>query len=212
MKEHEIQIGCYTVGPAQTNFYYLFRKGSSECIAVDPGDHGKELCEALAAKGLSVKAIFLTHAHFDHIMGVQAMIDYSGAKLYAPEKERELCEDAYLNSSPFGVRSCTVSPDRYLKEGEEITEAGITLRVIETPGHTVGSCCYYIEEEHILLSGDTLFAESVGRTDLPTGSTSALVRSIKEKLFVLPDDTQVLPGHMGFTTIGHEKKYNYFIR
>ena len=96
-------------------------------------------------------------------------------------------------------------------DGQEITLAGITLQVISTPGHTVGGCCYYVKEAGILISGDTLFAESVGRTDFPTGSMGTLVRSIKDKLFVLPDETRVYPGHGDSTTIGHEKEYNPFL-
>ena len=103
-------------------------------------------------------------------------------------------------------------PDRYLKENEEITIADMTCRLIATPGHTVGSCCYYFEEAGILVAGDTLFQESVGRTDLATGSMSALTRSVKEKLFLLPDETKVYPGHGESTTIGHEKEYNPFVQ
>lgn len=103
-------------------------------------------------------------------------------------------------------------PDRYLKADEEITIANMTCKLIATPGHTVGSCCYYFEEAGILLAGDTLFQESVGRTDLATGSMSVLTRSVKDKLYVLPDDTRVYPGHGESTTIGHEKEYNPFVQ
>ena len=98
-----------------------------------------------------------------------------------------------------------------MKDGGEITEAGITCRLLATPGHTSGSCCYYFEADKILISGDTLFQESVGRTDLPTGSMGTLVRSVKDKLFPLPDEVKVYPGHGEATTIGHEKKYNPFL-
>ena len=107
-------------------------------------------------------------------------------------------------------RACQVVPDVLFRDGEEFTLLGITGKVIATPGHTGGSCCYYFEEAGILIAGDTLFAESVGRTDLATGSMSALSRSIKERLFALPDETKVYPGHGESTTIGHEKQYNPF--
>ncbi len=104
-----------------------------------------------------------------------------------------------------------MAADFYVKDEEEITIAGVTCRLIATPGHTKGSCCYYFESDKILISGDTLFQESVGRTDLPTGSMSTLVRSVKEKLLPLPESVKVYPGHGDSTTIGHEKKYNAFI-
>ena len=211
-----IQIKAYMIGPVQTNFYYLFQEGSAEAVAFDPADLGDRIYEALGQQGLKVSAIFLTHAHFDHIMGVDDLKRLSEAPLYALDEERDLCSDPALNSSVNMGRSVVVRPDRYLRDGEVVTAAGITMRVIATPGHTKGSCCYYIEDAGegqapILISGDTLFQESVGRSDLPTGSESALIRSIREKLYVLPDETRVFPGHGGMTTIGHEKKHNFFV-
>ena len=105
----------------------------------------------------------------------------------------------------------TVTPDYLYEDGEVISAAGMSAKLIATPGHTSGSCCFYFEEDGILISGDTLFDESVGRTDFPTSSTGELIRSVKEKLFVLPEDTVVYPGHGEVTTIGHEKLYNPFI-
>jgi glyoxylase-like metal-dependent hydrolase (beta-lactamase superfamily II) len=115
-----------------------------------------------------------------------------------------------MNVSAQAGRACSTYADVYVKDGQEISLEGMTCRVIATPGHTAGGCCYYFEEAGILLAGDTLFAESVGRTDFPTGSMGTLVRSIKEKLFTLPEDTRVYPGHGESTTIGHEKKCNPF--
>ncbi|MDO4284836.1 MAG: MBL fold metallo-hydrolase [Eubacteriales bacterium] len=213
----KIQVGVYTIGMVQTNFYYLHLEDSNEVVVFDPADNGDLLYEKLTAQGLQVRAIFLTHAHFDHILGANELRELAKAPLYAYEEEQVLCEDADNNCSRECGKPYTVVPDRYLKDAEAITAAGITVHVIATPGHTVGSCCYYIEHtdgeeiQHILMSGDTLFEESIGRTDLPTGSTSALIRSIRDRLFELPDDTTVCPGHGGFTTIGHEKKYNAFV-
>ena len=153
----------------------------------------------------------MTHGHFDHIWGVEEIRELSGAKVYAYEKEKELCEDASLNVSKGAGRACVVKADQYVKDGGEITEAGITCRLLATPGHTSGSCCYYFEADKILLSGDTLFQESVGRTDLPTGSMGVLVRSVKEKLMPLPEEVKVYPGHGESTTIGYEKQYNPFL-
>lgn len=179
-------------------------------IFIDPADKGEFIYDSLKEKGFQVAGILLTHGHFDHIWGTNKLRELSGAPIYAYEAEKELCEDAIKNVSDQVGRPYTVVPDKYLKDGEEVTIAGVTCKVIATPGHTIGSCCYYFEEDGILISGDTLFQESVGRTDLATGSHSAIVRSIKEKLFVLPDEVKVYPGHGDVTDIAYEKKYNPF--
>ena len=212
----KIKVGCYVVGMIQTNVYFLHREDSGDTIVVDPADYGRELCQELSRQGLSVKAILLTHGHFDHMLGAEALKEASGAPIYASALEKELLLDPELNTSNQIGRSCRIKADHYLIDGESVTSAGITLKMISTPGHTEGSCCYYITAEEsggdpILLSGDTLFEESVGRTDLPTGDTYDLTESIRTKLYVLPDNTKVYSGHTGPTTIGHEKKYNYFV-
>ena len=210
----KIRIGCYVVGMVQTNFYFLHLEGEKETIVFDPADYGKEIYDELTRQGLEIKAIFLTHGHFDHIMGVKALKEACGAPVYASALEKDLLTDPYLNTSAQYGRSCVIEPDHWLIDGETVTAAGITLRMISTPGHTEGSCCYYIEEtggDPILLSGDTLFENSVGRTDLPTGDMHDIVESIRTKLYKLPDNTQVYTGHGGSTTIEHEKKYNYFV-
>lgn len=212
----KIKIGCYMVGMIQTNVYFLHREDSGDTIVVDPADYGKELNEELSRQGLTVRAILLTHGHFDHILGAEALREASGAPIYASAMEKDLLLDPELNTSNQIGRSCRIKADHYLIDGESVTAAGITLKMILTPGHTEGSCCYFISAEEsggdpILLSGDTLFEESVGRTDLPTGDTYDLTESIRTKLYILPDNTAVYSGHTGPTTIGHEKKYNYFV-
>lgn len=207
----KLKIGRLMLGICQTNCYFIYRERSQDVIFFDPADKGDYIYETLKEKGFQVKGILLTHGHFDHIWGVNRLKELSGAPLYAYEAEKVLCEDAVTNVSDQVGRPYTVSPDRYLQDNEEITIADMTCRLIATPGHTVGSCCYYFAEEGILIAGDTLFQDSVGRTDLATGSMGALVRSVKEKLFVLPEETKVYPGHGEATTIGHEKKYNPFL-
>lgn len=177
---------------------------------MDPADQGANIYKALTGNGFTVAGILLTHGHFDHIWGTKELRELTGAKLYALEAERELLQSAKMNVSSQVGRTYTVDADVYLKDGEELTLAGMTFQVIATPGHTGGGCCYYFKEAGFLVSGDTLFRDSVGRTDFPTGSMGTLVRSIKDKLFVLPDETKVYPGHGDSTTIGHEKKYNPF--
>ena len=207
----ELKIGRIVMGMCQTNCYFVYEEGKDRVLLFDPADKGSYIYSALKDKGFTVGAILLTHGLFDHIWGVAEIRELSGAKVYAYEKAKELCEDASLNVSKGAGRACVVKADQYVKDGGEITEAGITCRLLATPGHTSGSCCYYFEADKILISGDTLFQESVGRTDLPTGSMGTLVRSVKDKLFPLPDEVKVYPGHGEATTIGHEKKYNPFL-
>lgn len=216
----EIKIGRMVLGVCQTNCYFLYREGNQECIVVDPADQGVSIYSALQKNGFRVAAILLTHGHFDHIWGLDALRDAVNAaepeetepvKAYAHEAEKELLRDARKNVSEQAGRPCVTYADVYVKDGQEISAAGMTCTVIGTPGHTAGGCCYYFEEAGFLLAGDTLFAESVGRTDFPTGSMGTLVRSIRDKLFVLPDETKVYSGHGESTTIGHEKEYNPFL-
>ncbi|WP_242622626.1 MBL fold metallo-hydrolase [Lachnoclostridium sp. Marseille-P6806] len=206
-----IRIGCYEVGMLPTNTYFLYREGGTDCVVVDPADHGGEIYASLCGEGLSVRAILLTHGHFDHIWGVEELRKLSGAPVCAWEKERRLLSDPQLNESASCGRPCTVAPDRWFRDGESFTFAGIGFTLLGTPGHTEGSCCYYVSEEGLLLSGDTLFQLSVGRTDLPTGSMSELVRSIRSRLYGLPEKTRVFPGHGPETDIGTEMKFNSYL-
>lgn len=206
-----LKIGKITLGVCQTNSYFVYEEGRNEVLFFDPADKGEYIFEALKSKGFQVGAILLTHGHFDHIWGVQKLKELSGAKLYAYEGEEKLCKDSTLNVSAQAGRACSVEPDVFFKDGEEFNLSGISGKVIATPGHTGGSCCYYFEKDKILISGDTLFQESVGRTDFPTGSMSTLIRSINEKLMILPEDVKVYPGHGPSTTIGYEKVNNSFL-
>ena len=207
----DLKIGRMMLGVCQTNCYFVYREASSKVIFIDPADYGDQIFQAMKNNGFEVAAILLTHGHFDHIWGCSRLRQLTSAPVYAYEGEEEVLLSSDLNVSAGAGRACTVKANTLLKDGEEVTIEGMTFKLIATPGHTQGSCCYYFEESNMLISGDTLFEESVGRTDLPTGSMSTLVRSVKDKLFVLPDDVVVYPGHGDSTTIGHEKKYNPFI-
>lgn len=206
----DVKIGRMVVGSFGTNCYVVYREGSERAIFIDPADYGAQIHKKMLDNGFKVEAVLLTHAHFDHMLGASDLRKASGAKIYALDAEQALCESTELNLSEMTGRACTIKPNAYLKDGEEVELAGITFKVIATPGHTAGSCCYYFEEAGFVVCGDTVFEESVGRTDFPTGSSSQLIRSIKEKIFTLPDETQLYPGHGDSTTVEHEKKYNPF--
>jgi glyoxylase-like metal-dependent hydrolase (beta-lactamase superfamily II) len=219
---NDYKIGTMILGSVQTNCYYVYKesdtisdssKGTEKtrpCIVIDPADGGSLIYERLLGMGLKVETILLTHAHFDHISGVRELKKLTNADVLISEKEKRLCMDTDANLSATLGHPVTITPDRWLCDGEEIETAGLSFKVLETPGHTEGSCCYYLEDAGVVFCGDTVFEGSIGRTDFPTGSMSVLVRSIHEKIAVLPDDTVLLPGHGGSTTVGDEKKYNQY--
>ena len=200
-----------TIGVCATNCYYVYRDGFTDVIVLDPADRGGDIYRSITGKGFHIGAILLTHGHFDHIWGAEELREKSGTKIYAYEKEQPLCESSQLNLSAQMGRACTIKPDYYLKDGEEVRVGDLTCKLLATPGHTAGSCCYYFENDGVVMSGDTLFCQSVGRTDFPTGSMSDIVRSVKEKLMVLPDEVKVYPGHGEITTIGFERENNPFL-
>ena len=206
-----MQIERFIVGMVGTNCYVVSNEETSECFLVDPGAYSDKVIAYIREHELKPQAILLTHGHFDHIMGLDGVLREFPIPVYAQEEEEILLKDASYNGWVSYGPAYTFSGASYIKDGQILELAGMTIRAIHTPGHTIGGCCYYIESEHVLFSGDTLFHDSVGRTDFPTGSQSQLVRSIREKLLGLPEETVVCPGHMSETTIGHEKKYNPFL-
>ena len=206
----ELNIGCIVLGVLENNCFFVHREGETDTIFIDPNSQGDKLFVRLREKGLEIKAILLTHGHFDHIMGANEMRRISGAKIYAGEDEEELLGDPGMNSSNKIGRPYTVKPDVLLKDGEEVSVGSMKFKVIKTPGHTVGGCCFYFEEDKVLFSGDTLFYESCGRTDFETGNAGLIKQSLR-KLMELPEDVKVYPGHGEFTTIEHEKMYNPYL-
>ncbi len=206
----DLKIGRIVIGFGQTNGYFIYHEGEKKVIFIDPADNGKYIAQALQEKGFEVEAILLTHGHYDHILGCSALRQVTGAKVYALAEEEDILQSASLNLSESAGRACTVKVNTFFHDNEEVNLLGFKVKVIATPGHTKGSCCYYFEDAKVLVCGDTLFLESVGRSDLPTGSMGELSRSIRDKLSKLPDDTLVYPGHGDSTTIGHERKYNPF--
>ena len=206
-----IRIGHMTLGIYQTNCYFVYRENSDKVLVFDPADHGEKIEEALGQHGLHTAAILLTHGHFDHIMGIEDFLKAFDVPVYVGREEQPLLADDRLNASSMYGYHCTYTGAKALEDGQTVECAGTEIHVIHTPGHTVGGCCYYLPEEEALFCGDTLFCGSIGRTDLPTGSSRDLAHSIREKLMILPDETKLYPGHMDESTIGYEKEINPFI-
>ncbi|MDD3367263.1 MAG: MBL fold metallo-hydrolase [Lachnospiraceae bacterium] len=206
-------IKSLQVSMCQTNCYYFHKQGETEAVCVDPGDHGEWIFERLQEDNLQLAGILLTHGHFDHMMGAEALQKLSGAKIYAYEAEREVCEDPMKNlTALWGMPPYKLQVDEYLKANTVFTMAGMEFKLLPTPGHTIGGCCYYLEKEEVLFCGDTVFQCSIGRTDLPTGSESALMRSIDAQIVNLPEDTILLPGHGDTSTVAFEKQNSPFFR
>lgn len=206
-----LEIYVKTLGDMGTNCYIMVNHDTNECIVFDPGAEPEVLKEIFDDPGFQLKAIFLTHGHFDHIGAVKALKDKYNVPIYASKEEHDqvLTKVMVNMTGSFGL-PYTVRADELLRDDEEVEIIGTTIKCLLTPGHTSGGMSYYCEELQAVIVGDTLFHESVGRTDFPTGSASTLQHSIQEKLFVLPDETKVFPGHMSDTTIAWEKKYNPF--
>ena len=203
-----IRIGHMTLGIYQTNCYFVYRENSDKVLVFDAADHVEKIEAALAQHGLHTAAILLTHGHFDHAGAAEALADKYQISIYAHEAERETLEAPGLNLCGMIGEYKVYHADIFVKDEEVLNLAGFSIRVFFTPGHTIGGCCYYIADEKILFSGDTLFQESVGRTDFPRGSASDLIRAIREKLMPLPDDVTVYTGHDESTLIGYERMHN----
>lgn len=206
-----LAIRMMVLGPVQTNCFFLINEDTKEVLVIDPADHAQKIIEWMKSENLKPVATLLTHGHFDHIMGVEGIRKEYGIPVYASRDEVDVLAKPQLNVSTMMGAYLSMKADELFADGDVLELAGMKLKVISTPGHTIGSVCFYIEEEKVLISGDTLFEASVGRTDFPTGSSRQLIESIKTRLFILPDDTSVFPGHGGTTSIGYEKLHNPFV-
>ena len=196
------------VGPIQTNCYFLYREDTKECLIIDPGYEADKIEAYVQKKQLHVAGILLTHGHFDHITAADEVRKKFQTKIYASGKEKELMADPRMNVSVMMGECVSLKADVWLEDGQELEMLGETMRCILTPGHTGGGMCFYFPRACMLFSGDTLFQESVGRTDFPTGSSRELIRSVREKLLVLPEAVRVYPGHGLMTTIRDEQMFN----
>lgn len=199
-----MKVTVLTVGPVYTNCYIVNKKDSNGCVVIDPGEEAEKIASYVRKNQLICEGILLTHGHFDHITAVNELHSLVGGRVYAYEGEKDLMADPVKNSSDLLGYEVTVQADEWLRDGQLLEVADMIFRVMHTPGHTRGSCCYYAEKEKILFSGDTIFMESVGRTDLPTGNDRELLDSIRNKVLVLPDDVVIYPGHGPKTRVDYE--------
>ncbi|MCM0081578.1 MBL fold metallo-hydrolase [Geomonas sp. Red32] len=200
------------VGPLGVNCFILGDRGSNEGVIVDPGADCDKILAAVGRFGLNIKYIVNTHAHFDHVGCNRDVKDKTGAELLVHENDLALLSRARSSAKGYGLDVVdSPAPDRYLTDGMTLEFGKRTIEVLHTPGHTQGGCCLYLRNEQVVITGDTLFADSVGRTDLPGGSHEQLIASITEKLMPLPEQTVVWPGHGPSTTIGREKKSNPYL-
>lgn len=213
-----MKFEIFVNGPLQCNAFVIYNEGNSSALIIDPGQESGAIMGFLEKRNLKPVMLFHTHAHIDHIGASRKIKDQLGIPIYLHEGDRELYVNIHLQA--FMLDSKTEDPasvDVFLKDGDsvlcrELSEEPL-FRVIHTPGHSQGSVCYYSEifGNPLLISGDTLFRESVGRTDLPGGNPRLIVPSIKNKLLLLPPQTRVYPGHGPSTTLEHERDNNYFL-
>lgn len=200
------------LGMVMTNVYFLQNEKTKEMLIVDPADNADAIERKVASMEGIPRAVLLTHGHFDHIMAAREVADKYNIPIVAYETEKQVLEDPNLNLSCMTGRTpVKLTPDILVKDGDEPEISGFKFKVLHTPGHTQGSCCYYFYEDKVLISGDTLFYASCGRTDFPTSSPRDMRESLRRLINELPEDTAVYPGHEMATSIGFEKQVNPFV-
>ncbi|MEM3745732.1 MAG: MBL fold metallo-hydrolase [Candidatus Bathyarchaeia archaeon] len=210
-----MQIIALTVGPLSTNCYILICEETRESAIIDPGFNkiDEELVlEKIREQKLTVKYIVNTHGHLDHISGNKRVKEETNASIAVHYYDADMLTDPKKNLSwMLGLNIISPPPDLMLRDGDKLRVGQLEVEVLHTPGHTPGSISLYLEDEGVVFTGDTLFAGSIGRTDLPGSSYEKIISSIREKLFGLPDETRVYPGHGPETTIGLERRENMFL-
>lgn len=209
---NELIVRGIVVGAFQENCWVIGNRRTAEAICVDPGDEAPEILAMARDMGVTIKYIANSHGHIDHVLGVGAVREATGAKFLLHPGDAEMVRTTAESARRWMGADIVnpPTPDAPLAEGDDIDIAGLKLRVIHTPGHTPGSVCFYANG--VLFAGDTLFAGSIGRTDLPGGDYEQEMGSIVDRLLLLPDETIVLPGHMDQTTIGQERQRNPYVR
>ena len=207
-----LKIQILPVTPLQQNCTLIWDDETNEGVLTDVGGDVEHLLAAVDKLGVKLQAIWLTHGHVDHAGGVLALTKKHPLPVIGPHKDDQFWLDKLPQSTAqYGLPiSPAFKPDRYLNEGEQLQVGAYTFDVLHIPGHTPGHVVFYCADVDLLVAGDVLFHESIGRTDFPRGNHADLIRNISTKLFVLPPETQVIPGHGRMTTIGHEVKHNPF--
>ncbi|MDX6456546.1 MAG: hydroxyacylglutathione hydrolase [Acidobacteriaceae bacterium] len=206
-------LESFPVGPLRCNCTILGDEVTHEAVVVDPGDNIAEILSRLQKHGLTLRQIVITHAHIDHVGGAALLKKATGAPVFLNQNDLGLLGAMEMQAGWLGVPTPEVgSPDASAEDGLTLGLATLPGQVIHTPGHTPGSICLLFAQQNLLLAGDTLFAGSIGRTDLPGGDGGQILRSLRDRLMVLPDTTRVLPGHGPDTTIGEEKQSNPFLQ
>lgn len=201
------------VGPIMANCFILGCEKTKEAVVIDPGDEDERILLELSKEKLTVKYIVNTHGHFDHVAANKPMKKATGADILIHEADAPMLTQLSAMAVSFGLSAENSPPaDKMLKEGDVIEFGEYSLKVIHTPGHSPGSLSFYCEQEKKIFVGDTLFAGSIGRTDLPGGDYNSLIKNVSQKLFTLDEDIVVYPGHGPETTIGTEKKFNPFFQ
>ncbi len=206
-------LETFPVGPLRCNCTILGDEVTHEAVVVDPGDNIPEILSRLHRHGLTLRQIVITHAHIDHVGGAVLLKKATGAPVFLNRNDLGLLGAMEMQAGWLGVPTPEIaSPDASADDGLAVGLATLPGEVIHTPGHTPGSICLLFPQQHLLLAGDTLFAGSIGRTDLPGGDGRQILRSLRDRLMVLPETTRVLPGHGRETTIGEEKQSNPFLQ
>ncbi|MEA5091349.1 Hydroxyacylglutathione hydrolase GloC [bioreactor metagenome] len=206
-----MKILVMEVGMIGTNCYIAVNEETNAGVVVDPGGDSDKILNVIKKHDIKIEAIFITHGHSDHIMGLDEVRKATGAKVYISKADEPMLKDADRNLSMFiGQNKTFAGADENFTDGQELVVAGIKFKILATPGHTPGGVC--ILADNVVFCGDTVFAESIGRTDLPGGSYEDIIKSIKEKILPLADNVQLLPGHGPATTVGWERRRNPFLQ